>query len=38
LDLKIIYKTIWKVLKGEGITPVKNEIMEKFTGSHKPKP
>ena len=37
LDIKIIFKTIWKVLKGEGITPVKSEIMEKFTGSQKPK-
>jgi sugar transferase EpsL len=37
LDIKIIFLTVWKVLKGEGITPVKNEIMEKFMGSQKPK-
>ncbi len=37
LDLKIIFKTIWKVLKGEGISPLKSEIMEKFMGSPKPK-
>jgi sugar transferase EpsL len=36
-DIKIIFLTVWKVLKGEGITPVKNEIMEKFLGSQKPK-
>jgi sugar transferase EpsL len=38
LDMKIIFKTIWKVLEGEGTTPVKSEIMEKFMGSQKPKP
>jgi len=37
LDIKIILMTIWKVLKGEGINPAKGEIMEKFTGSQKPK-
>ncbi len=37
LDIKIIFLTVWKVLKGEGINPVKNEIMEKFMGSQKPK-
>jgi sugar transferase EpsL len=36
-DIKIIFLTVWKVLKGEGITPVKKEIMEKFLGSQKPK-
>jgi sugar transferase EpsL len=35
LDLKIIFKTIGKVLQGEGITPVKGEIMEKFKGGSK---
>ena len=38
LDIKIIFKTIWKALKGEGISPVKGEIMEKFMGSRKFKP
>jgi sugar transferase EpsL len=38
LDIKIILLTVWKVLKGEGITPEKKEIMEKFLGSQKPKP
>ena len=38
LDIKIIFKTIWKVLKGEGISPAKSEIMEKFMGSRKSKP
>lgn len=37
LDIKIIFTTFWKVLKGEGITPVKGEIMEKFMGGQKPK-
>jgi len=37
LDIKIIFTTIWKVLKGEGITPAKGEIMEKFMGGQKPK-
>ncbi len=37
LDLKIIFKTIWKVLKGEGTSPLKSEIMEKFMGSQKSK-
>jgi sugar transferase EpsL len=37
LDLKIIFKTIWKVIRGEGISPVNGEIMEKFMGGQKPK-
>jgi len=37
LDLKIIFKTIWKVLRGEGISPVNGEIMEIFMGGQKPK-
>ena len=37
LDIKIIFTTIWKVLKGEGITPVIGEITEKFMGGQKPK-
>jgi len=37
LDIKIIFTTIWKVLKGEGITPVKGEIMQKFMGGQKTK-
>ena len=32
LDLRIIFITIWKVIKGEGISPVMGEIMGKFTG------
>jgi sugar transferase EpsL len=36
LDMKIIFTTLWKVIKGEGITPIKGEIMEKFTGGQKP--
>ena len=35
LDLKIIFMTIGKVLRGEGISPAAGEIMEKFTGSQK---
>jgi lipopolysaccharide/colanic/teichoic acid biosynthesis glycosyltransferase len=35
LDLKIIFMTIGKVLRGEGISPAAGEIMEKFTGSRK---
>jgi sugar transferase EpsL len=38
LDIKIIFLTVWRVLKGEGITPEKSEIMEKFMGSQRPKP
>ena len=37
VDLKIIFKTIWKVLRGEGISPVNGEIMEKFMGGQNPK-
>ncbi len=35
LDVKIIFMTIGKVLRGEGISPAGGEIMEKFSGSQK---
>lgn len=34
LDVKIIFMTIGKVLRGEGISPAGGEIMEKFSGNH----
>jgi sugar transferase EpsL len=33
LDLKILFITLWKVIRGEGISSEKGEIVEKFTGS-----
>ena len=33
LDLKIFFLTIWKILKGEGISGEGSATMEKFTGN-----
>ena len=33
LDLKILFKTLWKVLGRKGITPKNKQIMEAFTGN-----
>ena len=32
LDIKILFITIWKVLKGEGVSPKDRQIMKKFNG------
>jgi lipopolysaccharide/colanic/teichoic acid biosynthesis glycosyltransferase len=33
LDLKILWRTVHKVVAGEGVSPADREIMERFTGS-----
>jgi sugar transferase EpsL len=35
LDSKILFLSLWKIIKGEGISPQSGEIMEKFTGNRK---